>query len=747
MATDASDLSSGPEVAVGCCVLRLGDRAGARVTREDAEADARSLARAIAQARADAKRSSKTRGSRGVAAVEGVLGHASDVTDKVEKARALALAPTDPQVLGELAAELFEKLRSLDREGQWEQALQVARSLALLLALLRRWADLLESLQTALGVARELKDTAGQAWALHEQGTLQLAAGRYREADDLLGRARALRVEIKDPHGVAVTAGNLQALCRVLRARLHEPRGSALGRALKTPVPAFAVWGVLILAGGIIGALIHSSAGPRLRLASRTSAVAVDATPGSPGAGAPVAFSATISDGAQPVHYAWSFGDGASAATADPTHTYQSAGAYRATLTVSDAHGSVIGRGTRTVQVRPKTPHAAAPPNARFLVSPASPVAGQPASFDATSSSEPEAGAPIVGYVWKFGDGQTQTGQKVSHRYTRPGTYTAELVLTDTREASASTTRRIVVRPAVPQGGGKPSRARKPAAPTGVAASAGDESATVTWNAPANGGSAISSYTVTPYIGEAVQKPTRVLRATSVTVSGLSNRTAYTFTVAATNAIGTGPPSAPSNAVTPAATARVPPAPTNVTATATDNSATVMWAAPASEGSPIRSYTVTPNAGGEAKPAVTVQGTTTSATVSGLSNGTAYTFAVSATNGVGPGPSSQQSSAVEPTGPPAAPTEVTASAGEDSARVSWTAPADEGREIASYTVTASSQGEAKTSVTVRGATSTTVGSLYPGTAYTFIVRATNSVGTGPPSAPSNAVTPSESRDE
>ena len=69
----------------------------------------------------------------------------------------------------------------------------------------------------------------------------------------------------------------------------------------------------------------------------------------------------------------------------------------------------------------------------------------------------------------------------------------------------------------------------------------------MSWTAPANGGSAITSYTVTPYIGTTAQTPTTVTGtppATSTTVTGLTNGTAYTFTVTATNAIGTGPASA-----------------------------------------------------------------------------------------------------------------------------------------------------------------------------------------------------------
>ena len=96
-----------------------------------------------------------------------------------------------------------------------------------------------------------------------------------------------------------------------------------------------------------------------------------------------------------------------------------------------------------------------------------------------------------------------------------------------------------------------------PGAPTGVAATPGNASAVVTWNAPSDGGSAITGYTVTPYIGTTAQTPSTVTGNppdTSITVAGLANGTTYTFKVAATNAVGTGPASAASNAVTPAAT-------------------------------------------------------------------------------------------------------------------------------------------------------------------------------------------------
>ena len=89
-----------------------------------------------------------------------------------------------------------------------------------------------------------------------------------------------------------------------------------------------------------------------------------------------------------------------------------------------------------------------------------------------------------------------------------------------------------------------------PGEPTGVTASAGNAQVTVTFTAPvSNGGSAITGYTVTSNPGNI----TGTGMASPITVAGLTNGTAYTFTVTATNAIGTGSPSSASNSVTPSA--------------------------------------------------------------------------------------------------------------------------------------------------------------------------------------------------
>ncbi len=292
-----------------------------------------------------------------------------------------------------------------------------------------------------------------------------------------------------------------------------------------------------------------------------------------------------------------------------------------------------------------------------------------------------------------------------------------------------------------------------PSAPSSVAATAGNGSATVSWTAPDNGGSLITSYTVTPYVGSTAGTPVTVANqspSASTTITGLTSGTTYTFTVSATNSVGTSAASAPSNAVTPQAQA-APNAPTGVSAVAGSGSATVSWTAPSNGGNPITSYTITPYTTGESATAgtpVTVTGNppVTTATVSGLTNGTAYQFSVSATNAIGTGPNSADSTQVTPAGPPLAPTGVTATSGTASATVNWTAPDPQGSPITSYTVTPFVGSTPQVPVTVSGsppATSALMAGLTDGTSYTFQVTATNAVGTSAASTPSAAVTPAD----
>ena len=185
---------------------------------------------------------------------------------------------------------------------------------------------------------------------------------------------------------------------------------------------------------------------------------------------------------------------------------------------------------------------------------------------------------------------------------------------------------------------------------TGVKATAGAGSAAVSWTAPSTGGPA-NTYTVTPYIGSTAQTATTVTGSpaqTSTTVLGLASGSEYTFKVQASNATGSGPVSAASNGVTPTG-GTGPSAPSGVTANPATGQALVSWTAPTSTGgSAIASYTVTPYIGATAQAPVSVAGTATSTTVTGLTNGTAYTFTVAASNATSKGPASPASAAVTP---------------------------------------------------------------------------------------------------
>jgi hypothetical protein len=176
--------------------------------------------------------------------------------------------------------------------------------------------------------------------------------------------------------------------------------------------------------------------------------------------------------------------------------------------------------------------------------------------------------------------------------------------------------------------------ATPPAAPVMGGATWGNGSIVVSFTPGANGGSPITSYTA---VCSASNSP--LLTATGagspLVLNGIDG-TPYSCVVKAANAFGASAVSAASNYATPGA----PYAPQSVSAAAGNGQATISFTAPAANGTPPPTgYTVVSNPGG-----ISVNALSSPVTVTGLANGVAYTFTVTAANGYGSGPGSVSNS-------------------------------------------------------------------------------------------------------
>jgi phosphatidylethanolamine-binding protein (PEBP) family uncharacterized protein len=175
-----------------------------------------------------------------------------------------------------------------------------------------------------------------------------------------------------------------------------------------------------------------------------------------------------------------------------------------------------------------------------------------------------------------------------------------------------------------------------PGAPTIGGVTEGDGTLTLTFSPPASiGSSAITGYTASCVAASGTR--TGAGAASPIAVTGLTNNTAYSCTVTAANAVGSGPASAAVSG-TPRAPASPPGAPTIGSVTEGDGRLTIAFSPPASVGSSaITSYTASCVAAGTT---TTGTGTASPIAVTGLTNGTAYSCSVTATNAVGTGPAS-----------------------------------------------------------------------------------------------------------
>ena len=293
----------------------------------------------------------------------------------------------------------------------------------------------------------------------------------------------------------------------------------------------------------------------------------------------------------------------------------------------------------------------------------------------------------------------------------------------------------------------------KPDAPAiGTATYTGGTSATVAYTAPTNnGGATITSYTVKAYIAGVATAITGSGTTSPLSITGLTKGTAYTFRVTATNTYGTSDASNDSNQITPLTVAAAPTIGTPLATSGT--SVDVYFTAPTDTGgisTYITSYTATSTPGNITVTKTTglpTPGSSSFISISGLTKGQSYTFTVYATNPIGNSANSTASTTVTPADIPNAPsiglvTTSTSNTGTTgTVIVNYTAPADNGgATITSYTAV-STPGGITSTVSQAGSGTITVTGLVKGTAYTFVVYATNRVGNSVNSNISSSITP------
>ena len=404
---------------------------------------------------------------------------------------------------------------------------------------------------------------------------------------------------------------------------------------------------------------------------------------------------------------------------------------------------NVVGTGPSSAASNAVTP----------ATSPGAPTIGTATAGNAQASvtftpPASNGGSTITGYTVTATDSTTpanggQTGTGTSSPITVSGltngdSYTFKVTATNVIGTGPSSAASNAVSP----------QATAPGAPTIGTATPGNAQASVTFTPPAsNGGSTITGYTVTATDsttpangrpdGHRDEQPDHCERL-------CTNGDSYTFTVTATNVVGTGPSSAASNAVTPAAVAgradhrhghaRQRPGQRHLH--------------PAGVQRRIRHHRLhgdgdglhdagqrRPDGHRDEQPDHVSRG---------LHNGDSYTFTVTATNAIGTGPASAASNAVSPSDRPGAPTIGTATPGNAQASVTFTPPASNGGStITGYTVTATDSHDAgqrqpdghRDEQPDHCERSDQRRQLH------LHGHRHQRVGTGPPSAASNAVTP------
>lgn len=274
-----------------------------------------------------------------------------------------------------------------------------------------------------------------------------------------------------------------------------------------------------------------------------------------------------------------------------------------------------------------------------------------------------------------------------------------------------------------------------PAAPTDLEVTDRDQGALIKFTAAEPNGSPITDYLYSLDGG-----PDNSLGVVNeFTITGLTNDRIYSVTLKAVNEKGTSPPSTPAKVKPTLEGATAPAAPTNLSATAGDAQATIAFIAGADNGSDIEYYQYSLNDVDYTD--LALPNDVSPVTIPGLANGTAYSIRLKAVNNVGASDASDPVAVTLPALPPAAPTDLSATAGDGQAVIAFTAGAPNGEPITNYqyrtntdvAYTALNPADAASPITIPGLTN--------GTAYVITLKAVNSMGASTDDSELVSVTP------
>lgn len=281
-----------------------------------------------------------------------------------------------------------------------------------------------------------------------------------------------------------------------------------------------------------------------------------------------------------------------------------------------------------------------------------------------------------------------------------------------------------------------------PNAPSNIQVTPSNEKITVTWALDNDGGSPVDTYTAILNPGN-IQK---VVTEKSAIFENLSNGSEYSITIHAHNIVGDGPESSVISGIVPFTT---PNSPINVTAVPGDQQAEISWIRPENnQGREITRYTVTSTLGNNV--CSTSSADDTSCVITGLTNGEAYTFTVTATNEAGDSIASLPSDPVTPFGVPEQIEKPTTTLGYKNILLNWETPDNNGSPITMYKISFKpSNVPGAIYVQVNDPTETSKlfedlerfdenGNLIT---YAFSVRAVNEAGTSQVSLTTNGVSP------